>query len=110
MHVYAVALEKGGCGKTALAVNLAAAFQHLGLGVLLIDLDSQASASHWLGVDTEKLAPNESVLGRGHFIIPGKSYAKGQLRARNSAKSRSKALGRSRGAFARASAALVRMT
>lgn len=63
MHVYAVALEKGGCGKTALAVNLAAAFQHLGLGALLVDLDSQASASHWLGVDTEKLAPGESVLG-----------------------------------------------
>lgn len=63
MHVYAVALEKGGCGKTALAVNLAAAFHHLGLGVLLVDLDAQASASHWLGVDTEKIAPNDSVLG-----------------------------------------------
>lgn len=63
MHVYAVALEKGGCGKTALAVNLAAAFHHLGLGVLLVDLDSQASASHWLGVELEKLAPNETVLG-----------------------------------------------
>ena len=63
MHVYAVALEKGGCGKTALAVNLAAAFHHLGLGVLLVDLDSQASASHWLGVDAEHIAPNASVLG-----------------------------------------------
>jgi chromosome partitioning protein len=63
MHIYAVALEKGGCGKTALAVNLAAAFQHLGLGVLLVDLDAQASASHWLGVDTEQIAPNETVLG-----------------------------------------------
>lgn len=63
MHVYAVALEKGGCGKTALAVNLAAAFHHLGLGVLLVDLDSQASASHWLGVETEKLASDASVLG-----------------------------------------------
>lgn len=63
MHVYAVALEKGGCGKTALAVNLAAAFHHLGLGVLLVDLDSQASASHWLGVDTERVEANESVLG-----------------------------------------------
>lgn len=63
MHVYAVALEKGGCGKTALAVNLAAAFHHLGLGALLIDLDAQASASHWLGVDTEQLTPHETVLG-----------------------------------------------
>jgi len=46
---------------------------------------------------------------RGHLIIPGKSYAKGLLRAWNLVKSRSKSLGRSHGAFARASAALVRM-
>lgn len=63
MHVYAVALEKGGCGKTAVATNLAAAFHHLGLGTLLVDLDSQGSASHWLGVDTEALAAESSVLG-----------------------------------------------
>lgn len=63
MHVYAVALEKGGCGKTALAVNLAAGFQHLGLEVLLVDLDSQGSASHWLGVDTERIEASASVLG-----------------------------------------------
>lgn len=49
------------------------------------------------------------LLSGGHLIIPGKSYAKGLLRAQNSTESRSKALGRSRGAFARASAALVRM-
>jgi chromosome partitioning protein len=63
MHVYAVALEKGGCGKTALAVNLSAAFRSLGLDVLLVDLDSQASASHWLGIDTEQVSATDSVLG-----------------------------------------------
>jgi chromosome partitioning protein len=63
MHVYAVALEKGGCGKTALAVNLSAAFHNLGLSVLLVDLDSQASASHWLGVDSEQVSATDSVLG-----------------------------------------------
>ncbi len=63
MYIYAVALEKGGCGKTALAVNLSAAFHHLGLNVLLVDLDSQASASHWLGIDTERVAAADSVLG-----------------------------------------------
>jgi chromosome partitioning protein len=63
MHVYALSLEKGGCGKTALAVNIAAAFQQLGLRVLLVDLDSQASATHWLGVDPDTLQPDESVLG-----------------------------------------------
>ena len=63
MHVYALSLEKGGCGKTAMAVNIAASFQQLGLRVLLVDLDSQASATHWLGVDPETLQPDESVLG-----------------------------------------------
>jgi chromosome partitioning protein len=63
MHVYALSLEKGGCGKTALAVNIAAAFQQLGLRVLLVDLDSQASATHWLGLDPELLHPDQSVLG-----------------------------------------------
>jgi chromosome partitioning protein len=75
MHIYAVALEKGGCGKTALAVNLAAAFQHLGLGVLLVDLDSQASASHWLGVDTEQVVPDASVLGLLHDGINDRASA-----------------------------------
>jgi chromosome partitioning protein len=55
MITYAVALEKGGVGKTALSVNLAAAFQQAGLDVLLIDLDAQASATHWLGVDVAHL-------------------------------------------------------
>ncbi|MEI7535165.1 MAG: ParA family protein [Comamonadaceae bacterium] len=63
MHVYALSLEKGGCGKTALAINIAAAFQQIGLRVLLIDLDAQASATHWLGVDSEALQADESVLG-----------------------------------------------
>lgn len=66
MHIYAVALEKGGCGKTALSVNLAAAFQYLGLRVLLIDLDAQASASHWLGVESAQIAAEASVLGLIH--------------------------------------------
>jgi chromosome partitioning protein len=66
MHIYALSLEKGGCGKTALAVNLAAGFHQLGLRVLLIDLDSQASATHWLGVDAEAQRPDESVLGVLH--------------------------------------------
>ena len=63
MHIYALSLEKGGCGKTALAVNLAAGFQQLGLRVLLVDLDAQASATHWLGVDPETLSLEQSVLG-----------------------------------------------
>lgn len=62
-HVYAVALEKGGVGKTSISVNLAAAFARLDLRVLLLDLDAQRHASRWLGVDTEDLAVEDSFLG-----------------------------------------------
>lgn len=62
-HVYAMALEKGGVGKTSISVNLAAAFARLDLRVLLIDLDAQRHASRWLGIDTEALTVEDSFLG-----------------------------------------------
>lgn len=49
-HVLAFANQKGGSGKTTSAVNVAAALGELGKRVLLMDLDSQASASRWYGI------------------------------------------------------------
>lgn len=46
--VIAVANQKGGCGKTTLAMNIAGILCHEGqLKVLVIDADPQASAQHW---------------------------------------------------------------
>jgi chromosome partitioning protein len=45
----AVTNYKGGSAKTTTAVNLAAALGELGLSVLVVDIDPQASATAWLG-------------------------------------------------------------
>lgn len=45
--------EKGGTGKTTLAVNLAAMRRLAGHDVLLIDADRQASANLWAGIRQE---------------------------------------------------------
>jgi chromosome partitioning protein len=54
----AVVNNKGGVGKTTTAVSLAAALAHSGRPVLLVDLDSQASASLSLGVARANLTPS----------------------------------------------------
>ncbi len=53
MRIISVANQKGGCGKTTLAVNIAAAMAKAGKETLLIDLDPQAHATFALGYTKE---------------------------------------------------------
>jgi cellulose biosynthesis protein BcsQ len=55
MKTLAVVNQKGGCGKTTVAVNVAACLAAGGERVLLVDMDPQGHAGGALGVDTDHL-------------------------------------------------------
>ena len=57
MTIIAVCNQKGGSGKTTIAINLASAFVADGLGVLLLDLDLQGSAMDWRSVQPTMASP-----------------------------------------------------
>lgn len=60
--IVALVSRKGGVGKTTSAVSLSAALAGRGCRVLLVDLDSQCSASFSLGVPRRDLAPSSADL------------------------------------------------
>ena len=53
----AIAMQKGGVGKTTTAINLAAALTRLGQRVLAVDLDAQSNLTQHAGFDPEQLSP-----------------------------------------------------
>ena len=60
-RVYVIANQKGGVGKTSIAVNLCASLAHYGRRVLMVDLDPQGNATTGSGID--KSALDRSVYG-----------------------------------------------
>ncbi len=70
MTILAIANLKGGTGKTTTATNLAAGMANRGRRVLLVDLDSQGSASIGLGVSKDALIP-----GAADVLLAGRPVA-----------------------------------
>ncbi|HEY1408380.1 MAG TPA: ParA family protein [Promineifilum sp.] len=56
-RVIAVAMQKGGVGKTTTAVNLAAALAEMGQRVLVVDFDPQGNLTQHAGFDPDRISP-----------------------------------------------------
>lgn len=77
MRTIAIVNQKGGCGKTTTAINIAAVFASRGLRTLLVDMDPQSHCAAGLGVPEEQitmsigdalLAEHDETLEKENFL------------------------------------------
>ena len=61
MKIISFINQKGGVGKTTLALHLTTAFHLHGLNVILLDLDPQSSASEWFDARQDEFPPVRSI-------------------------------------------------
>ena len=76
MKTIAISNQKGGVGKTTTAVSLSVALARQGKRVLLIDADSQADATKYLGVENPDELQN-TLSTAMHCIINDLPYKTG---------------------------------
>lgn len=55
MRIIAIINQKGGCGKTTTAINLAAMYARRGMRTLLVDMDPQSHCAAGLGIPENRL-------------------------------------------------------
>ena len=61
MKIISLVNQKGGVGKTTLALHLTTAFHHHGFNTLLLDLDPQSSATEWFDSRADEFPPVRSI-------------------------------------------------
>ena len=72
MHVVALVTQKGGTGKSSLAVALAVAAEERGLKVAVVDTDPQGTATEW---SKRRQAPTPEVIPLNWAALSSRLYA-----------------------------------